>query len=165
MNKKVITLLILLIAVISIASACAVELTKENDFDGFKMKVNESDNFTNLSESDKFSGLAGSNAVYKNDDNSIFVFVYGNDLKKSIFYLTGGSIDFDYYKGTDLVKTEENLAIFDGNLNVFNQTSDNLNVNLTKFAGVGNGAGNLSVIVAGTDGDLVKDYAKTIKFE
>lgn len=167
MNKKIVALLIVLIAAVSIASVCAAELTKEKDFDGlFKMKIAGNDNFTSLddgSNANAYSGVAQSNAAYKNASNTLFVFVYGDGMKQSIFYLTSGGIDFQYGKGTDLVKKDGDLTVFDGNLTVFNKSSD-LNVDLTKFAGVSNDKDELSVIVAGNDANLVKEYAKTIVF-
>ena len=45
MNKKFFTLLAIFLVAISMASICAVELTKENDFDG-KFKMNIKDNST-----------------------------------------------------------------------------------------------------------------------
>lgn len=162
MNKKIVTLLIVLIAAVSIASVCAVELTEEKDFDGlFKMKVADGDNFTNMSDinSNKFSDIAGSNMAYKNANDTIIVFVYGNaDVKSAINALTGGNIDFQYQHGVDLVKFDGNVAVFDSNITAQNQ-------NLTSFAGVDDGEGNIAVIICGQDADLVKEYAETIKFD
>ena len=44
MNKKILALLLVLIAVMSVATVSAVELTKSYDFDGnFTMKIADSD--------------------------------------------------------------------------------------------------------------------------
>ena len=61
MSKKILTLLIVLIAAISIASVCAAELTKENDFDGkFKMNITESSTFEQVVDD------MGQNAYFSN---------------------------------------------------------------------------------------------------
>ena len=166
MNRKILALLIVLIAAISIANVSAVELNETQDFDGlFKMNVIGNDNFTNISNpnSNDYSGIAQSNAAYKNSDDSIFVFLYGAGIKDAISFLTNGDIDFQYGEGMDLVKTEGDLTVFEGNLSVLNQTSD-LDVNLTSFAGNSPDSDEFSVIVAGNDADLVKEYANTIEF-
>ena len=166
MNRKILALLIVLIAAISIANVSAVELNETQDFDGlFKMNVSGNDNFTNISNpnSNDYSGIAQSNAAYKNSDDSIFVFLYGAGIKDAISFLTNGDIDFQYGEGMDLVKTEGDLTVFEGNLSVLNQTSD-LDVNLTSFAGNSPDSDEFSVIVAGNDADLVKEYANTIEF-
>ena len=58
MNRKILALLIVLIAAISIANVCAVELTKENDFDNiFKMKISDNDTFENLNNGTDYTTL------------------------------------------------------------------------------------------------------------
>ena len=167
MKKKILALLIVLIAAVSIANVCAAELNETQDFNGlFKMNVSSTDNFTNISDpnSNEHSGIAQSKLAYKNSNDSIFLFVYGDGIKPSIMYLTDGGIDFDYGEGLDLVKTEGDLTLFEGNLTVLDQTS-NLYQNFTSFAGVSDDSDEISVIVAGNDDDLVKEYADTISFE
>lgn len=168
MNRKIVTLLIVLIAAVSIASVCAVELTKENDFDGlFKMKVAEGDNFTNISDpnSNQAYGIAQSNMAYRNNNSTIYVFVYGNSgIKDAITVMSDGEIDFQYKKGLDLVKSEGDVSAFDANATLLDEPSEGSSVTLTTFAGVDDG-GNLAVLVGGNDADLVKEYAKTIKFD
>jgi hypothetical protein len=62
------------IAVISIASVCAVDLTKENDFDGkFKMNCTENTNFT---VSDRYSPEYVSNQSWVNDNETMYVCYY-----------------------------------------------------------------------------------------
>ena len=58
MNGKILTLLIVLIAAVSMASVCAAELTKENDFDGlFKMKIAENETFNVTDNGNNFSSF------------------------------------------------------------------------------------------------------------
>ena len=77
MNRKILALLIVLIAAISIANVCAVELTKENDFDNiFKMKISDNDTFENLNNGTDYTTLLQSKVAYKNNDGSIYVILH-----------------------------------------------------------------------------------------
>ena len=160
MNKKILTLFVVFIVAISMASVCAVELTKENDFDGkFKMKVADGDNFTKMDDSQSYSKLLQSAAAYNNSNNSIFVFVYGGNINDALLAMTYGDIDSQYG-----VKNANYTT--DGDLTLINKTpnmNDPLkNYSMNTFAGKSNNK--TTVFVGGDNATLVKEYAKTIKF-
>lgn len=154
MNKKILTLLAVFIVAVSLTTVCAAELTKENDFDGlFKMKISESDNFINMSDGQDFSTFLQSKMAYKNDDGSIFAFVYGDDLKESIYYAS---------------QKEGYPSATDGDLTIINATDDmskELDGNITVLAGKSNDDESITVFIGGTNETLVKEYANTIQFE
>ena len=153
MDKKILTLLAVFIVAISMASVCAAELTKENDFDGlFKMKIAENDNFTNMSDGQDYSTFLQSKMAYKNGDGSIFAFVYNDNVNQSIFYASHDKIqNFD---------TDGDLSI----INATDDMSEELDGNVTVLAGKSNGDDSLTVFVGGTDENLVKEYSNTIEF-
>lgn len=153
MNKKILTLLAVFIVAVSLATVCAAELTKENDFDNiFKMKISESDNFTNMSDGQDYSTVLQSKMAYANGDGSIFAFVYNDNMNQSIFY---ASQKEGYSFGTD------------GDLTIINATDDmgkELDGNVTVLAGKSNADNSITVFIGGTNGTLVKEYANTIEF-
>lgn len=160
MNKKILTLFVVFIVAISMASVCAIELTKENDFDGkFKMKVADGDNFTNMDDSQSYSKLLQSAVAYNNSNNSIFVFVYGGNINDALLAMTYGDIDSQYG-----VKNANYTT--DGDLTLINKTpnmKDPLKgYSMNTFAGKSNNK--TTVFVGGDNATLVKEYAKTIKF-
>lgn len=160
MKNKILFLLIFCMALISIASVCAAELTKENDFDGlFKMKVTESDNFTQLGDPNAYSSLLYSSAAYKNNNDTIFVLYYDDiGINRCIEIMSYESIKVD-----DTVN--------EGNLTLFNSTpemNDNMdNYTISTFAALTGQTGNHDsvVVIGGTNETLVKEYANTVQFE
>lgn len=153
MNRKILTLLIVLIATVSIASVCAAELTKENDFDGlFKMKIAENETFKVIDNGNNYSSLLQSKIAYKNDNESIFVFYYENELNDAIFYASEGNITkFDS----------------DGDLRIINATEQMTKLSdgkITVLAAKNPSNEKKTVLVGGTNETLVKEYANTIQF-
>ena len=154
MNRKILALLIVLIAAISIANVCAVELTKENDFDSiFKMKISENDTFENPSSGNDYTTLLQSKVAYKNNDGSIFAFIYDTGMNDAVFYSSYGEIeDFE----------------IDGDLSIFNvsdKMKDELGGNVTVLAGKTSDDQTKTVLIGGSNETLVKEYANTIVFD
>lgn len=161
MNKKIITLFVICAVAISMASVCAVELTKENDFDGiFKMKTAEGDNFTNMSDPQSYASVLQSGMAYQNANGTVYVFVFGGDMGSALYFMSYGDI---------VVESEDcNITTTDGNLTVFNKTP-NMDPSIkdypiTTFAGISSPDNKTTVFVGGNDTELVKEYAKTISF-
>ena len=162
MNRKILTLFAIFLVAVSMASVCAVELTKENGFDGlFKMKVADGDNFTNGDNSQNYTKLLQSSAVYKNSNESVFVFVYNGGINDALLAMTYGDIDAQY-------GVKKANFTTDGDLTLLNKTpgmeSALKNYTLTTFAGVSNPNNQTTVFVGGNNDTLVKEYAKTIVF-
>ncbi len=154
MNRKILALLIVLIAAISIANVCAVELTKENDFDNiFKMKISDNDTFENLNNGTDYTTLLQSKVAYKNNDGSIYAFVYDTARTDAVFYSSYGEVeDFD----------------IDGDLLTFNvsdKMKDELGGNVTVLAGKSSDDQTVTVFIGGNNETLVKEYANTIVFD
>lgn len=164
MDKKIFAILLLFLAVISIASVSAVDLTTEKDFDGlFSMKISGEDNFTQFGNPQDYSTIVKARAAYTNND-SIFALVYEDNLATVMSMVSED-------KGVN--STE------DGNLLIFNATPaieaaldhqsslykiDGLKDKITTFAGTTNDDDTLTVFIAGNNATLVKEYAKTIEF-
>lgn len=160
MNMKVLTLFVVFIVAVSMASVFAVELTKEQDFNGqFKMKVNEGDNFTSMNDSQSYSKLLQSAMAYNNCNNSVFVFVYSGGINEALLAMTYGDIDSQYG-----VKNANYIT--DGDLTLINKTPNMNNplkgYSMNTFAGKSNNK--TTVFVGGDNATLVKEYAKTITF-
>ena len=159
MNKKILTLLAIFVVAVSLTTVCAVELTKENDFDSlFKMKISESDNFVKIGEPNSYSSLLKSGVTYKNDNDTIFVLYFDDyGINQCIEIMSDAKFNND-----DLVK--------EGDLTLFNATPEMENYmdnyTITTFAGItGETDGHDStVIIGGTNETLVKEYADTIEF-
>ncbi|WP_407424654.1 hypothetical protein [Methanobrevibacter sp.] len=153
MNGKILTLLIVLIAAVSMASVCAAELTKENDFDGlFKMKIAENETFNVTDNGNNFSSLLQSRISYKNDNESIFVFYYENELADAILYASQGNItNFDKDGDLGIINaTEQMIKLCDGKVTVLAAKNPTYEKR--------------TVFVGGTNETLVKEYANTIEF-
>lgn len=164
MDKKIFAILLLFFAVISIASVSAVDLTTEKDFGGlFSIKVAEGDNFTQFGDPQDYSTIVHARAAYINND-SIFVLVYSDNFDTVMSYISEGSV-INYTK--------------DGNLLIFNATPemgnaldqesslyeiDGLKDKITTFAGTTDDKDSSTVLIAGNNDTLVKEYAETIKF-
>lgn len=153
MNEKILTLLAVLVVVVSLASVSAAELTKENDFDGlFKMKIADNETFTAIENNSAFS-LLQSGVAYKNDNDTIFVFYYENELNDAIFYASQGNVtDFDSEGDLRIFNATEQMAhACGGNAKVFVAKNPNMEKR--------------TVIVGGTNETLLKEYAETLTFD
>ena len=165
MDKKIIfPVLFISILAISMASICAIELNQNQDFNGlFTMKVNSNDNFTNVGNPQDYSSLLNSKAAYKNNDSSVYVLVYDNNIQTTVDMMSGGKLSIINSA------TPGNSVVNEGNLYIFNSTdemSKEMGGNATFFVGVeNNGDPARSVVVCGNDANLVKEYAKTIEFK
>lgn len=160
MKMKVLTLLVVFIVAVSMASVFAVELTKEQDFDGhFKMKVNEGDNFTSMGDSQSYSGLLQSAAAYNNSNNSVFVFVYSGGINDALLAMTSGDIDSQYGVKNANYTTDGDLTLINKTPNMKDALKD---FSINAFAGKSNNK--TTVFVGGDNATLVKEYAKTITF-
>lgn len=167
MDKKIFAILLLFLAVISIASVSAVDLNTKKDFDGlFSMKIADGDNYTQVGEPNAYSTLLGAKVAYKNTNDTVFVLAYDDNVQQSLTYLTKDS-------GANEVK--------DGNLILLNATPDmekiidagsseykidGLKDKINTFAGTSSGDehDDMTVFIAGNNATLVKEYAKTIEF-
>ena len=156
MNKKILVTLLCFIAVVSIVGVSAANLNEDHDFNGlFSMKVASDDNFTQIGDPNAYSSLLKSTVAYGNQAKSIYVFYYGNyGLHNTLEMLSSNSIN-------------ENDAVKDGNLTLFNSTSavdtqlTSEGCNLTTFAAIE--SKDSTVVVGGSDANLVKEYANTIQ--
>ncbi|WP_407375321.1 hypothetical protein [Methanobrevibacter sp.] len=153
MTKKILTLLIVLVAAISIASVCAADLTKEQDFNGlFKMKVDGSDNFTSIDVGNNFSSLLQSRIAYKNANETIFVFFYENDLNDAVMYASDGNItQFEALNGV-------------GTFNFTDQMTQSLDGKASVGVAKMSDDQSKTVLLGGTNETLLKEYADTITF-
>lgn len=152
MNKKILTLLIVLIVAISIASVCAAELTKQNDFDGkFKMNCSENSTFY-LKVDDMGVGEFLSNQSWV-DDESMMVCYYEEGMEDLVPMLKSNTLFIDEPK-------------VDGNLTIFEDTTspEGASYAVRYFVGVSSPE-NTTVFVGCDDLDLAKEYANTIVFE
>lgn len=154
MNKKILILLAVFILAVSLASVSAVELTKENDFNGlFKMKVADNETFTPIDNNNTPFSALQSGAAFKNDNDTIFVFYYENELNDAIFYASEGNVtDFDSEGDLRIFNaTEQMTQACGGNANVFVAKNPNMEKR--------------TVIVGGTNETLLKEYAETLTFD
>lgn len=152
MNKKIFTLLLICIATISVASVCAVELTKTNDFDGnFKMNITSSDAVKVLNDSLQDSANGGNTYQSKsawtvNDNVSVF---YYDGAMDSIVSTLKSNTGF-----TDDPTT-------DGDLTIFTNPED-ADYSFKYLVGVS--SGDKTVFVGCDNLDTAKEYANTITF-
>ncbi|WP_298522721.1 hypothetical protein [uncultured Methanobrevibacter sp.] len=161
MNKKILTLLAVFLVAVSLASVCAAELTKENDFDGlFKMKVPEGDNFTNMSDYQSASSFLYSSMAYENSNQTVYVFVYtGSTLESVLASMTLGDIDAQYGTNEGNITKEGNLILFNKTPAMEEALKD---FSLDTFAGINDSDKQLTIFVGGSNPELVKEYAETI---
>lgn len=154
MNRKILTLLIVLIAAISIACVCAAELTKVNDFDG-KFKMNISDNST----FEKVVDGTGQNAYLSNqswsDNQTAVVCYYEDGLNPVLSKLKTNTLFMDKSK------TEGNLTILEDS--DYGQGSSE-SYAFHYFVGV-TSPQNKTVFIASNDLNAAKEYANTVVFE
>lgn len=150
MNRKILTFLIVFIAVISIASVCAVDLTKANDFDGkFKMNCTENTNFT---VSDRYSPEYVSNQSWVNDNETMYVCYYDVGMDNLIPIIKSNTLF------TSKPKVEGNLTIFEDTT-----SPEGASYAVKYFVGVSSPE-NKTVFVGCDDLDLAKQCINTIEF-
>ena len=154
MNKKLFTLLAIFLVAISMASICASELTKENDFDGkFKMNITDNSTFEEVVD-----GI-GSSVLLSNqswsDNETVVVCYYENPMDSVLSVLKSNSNYMDD-------------PTIDGNLTILEDTlyndGDTASYSFKYIVGVSSPQ-NTTVFVACNDLDLAKEYANTIVFE
>lgn len=164
MNKKFLTLLAVCLVAISMASVCAVELTKENDFDGiFKMSIVDNDTFEQMDFGNSYTGLLQSSAAYVNANNSTIVCIYADsNMDDALLAITYGGYDAQYGVNDANVTKEGDLALFNKTPDM---DADLKDYSINTFAGKSDSDGKLTVFVGGSDSELVKEYANTIVFE
>ena len=151
MNRKILTLLIVLIAALSIASVCAVELTKENDFDGkFKMNVSDNSTFKSVVDGTSNSPLLSKQAW--SDNSTALVCLYDKAIDNVVSELKSNS---------NAPKTEGNLTILE--YSNYGEGSSPAYA-FHYFVGVSSPDKTKSVFVASNDLDMAKNYANTVKF-
>ena len=153
MNRKILAILVVFIAAVSIASVCADELTKEQDFDGkFKMNINETSNFVKVVDGVGTSALLSDQSW--SDNKTALVCYYDkpidnvvSELKSNSGYMddptTDGNLTILEYPDYGEGSTEEYAFHY--------------------FVGVSSPE-NSTVFIASNDLDLAKEYANTIKF-
>lgn len=153
MNRKILTLLIVLITAISIASVCAAELTKVNDFDG-KFKMNISDNSTFEQVVDD----VGQNAFLSNqswsDNKTAVVCYYENSIDSLIPKIKSNTLFMSEPKTEGNLTILENTVYGDGNTEAYS---------FKYFVGT-TSPENKTVFIASNDLNLAKEYANTIVF-
>ena len=154
MNKKILTLLAVFLVAISIASVCAVELTKENDFDGkFKMNISENSTFEEVVDSIGSSALLSDQSW--SDNETAVVCYYDKVIDDVLSELRSNSGYLDD------PKTEGNLTILE--YSGYGEGSSEQYA-FQYFVGVSSPK-NTTVFIASNDLNLAKEYANTIVFE
>lgn len=150
MNRKILTFLIVLIAAISIVSVCAVDLTKENDFDG-KFKMNCTEN-TTFAVTQSYSPEFVSNQSWIDGDESMYVCYYEEGMDNLIPILKSNTLFIDEPK-------------VEGNLTIFEDTTspEGSSYAVKYFVGVSSPE-NKTVFVGCDNLDLAKECVNTIKF-
>lgn len=152
MNNKIISLLIVLIMAISIASVCAVELTKENDFDGkFKMNITGNETFIEMSDGTGQSEFSSDKSWTNNE--SVMVCVYEKSVDDVVSMLRSNSGFMDD------PTTDGNLTILQDNT-----APDDAPYSVEYFVGVQSSDNKTAVFVGCDDLDTAKAYANTVKF-
>ncbi len=155
MNRKILTLLIVLIAAVSIASVCAAELTKVNDFDGkFKMNISDNSTFKEVVDGTNHSPLLSSKAW--SDNQTALVCLYDKAIDNVLSELKSNS---GYM---DAPKTEGNLTILE--YKDYGEGSSQ-EYAFHYFVGVSSPDKTKSVFIASNDLNSAKDYANTVVFE
>lgn len=152
MNKKIFALLIICIALVSVATVCAVELKKTHDFDGkFKMNITDGDNVKTLADSLKDSKNGGNTYESKSAwtvNDKVAVFYYDNPMDKVVSTLKSNS------GFTNNPQNDKNLTIF--------TNPETNNYSFKYFVGVS--SNDKTVFVGCNDLNTAKDYANTVAF-
>jgi len=152
MNRKILALLIVLIAAISVATVCAADLTTEKDFNGL-FKMNSTNNSTFYPKADDMGfGLFLSNRSWV-DNESIIVCYYEDGMDKLVPKLKSNTLFIENPK-------------VEGNLTIFEDTTspENAQYAAKYFVGVSSPK-NTTVFVGCNDLNLAKEYANTISFD
>lgn len=153
MNRKFLTLLAIFLVAISLASVCAAELTKENDFDG-KFKMNISDNSTFEEVVDGIGSSALLSDQSWSDNETAVVCYYDKVIDDVLSELRSNSGYMDD------PKTEGNLTVLE-----YSGYGDGDSEQYAFHYLVGvSSPENTTVFVASDDLDLAKEYANTIDF-
>lgn len=160
MNRKILAILFVVIAICSTTSVFATDLSDTQDFDGFKMNVATDDNFTQVN-----SPILKASNFYKNANDTIFVLVYDLDISATVNEMSNGNltiINSAVYNDTGVIN--------EGDLYIYNATEDMSkdigSYNITSFVGINKDKGSpLAVVVCGSDANLLKEYANTITFD
>lgn len=161
MNKKILAILVVVIAICSTTSVFAADLSDTQDFDGlFKMNVANDDNFTQVN-----SPILKANNFYKNANDTIFVLVYDLDISATVNEMSNGNLTI-----INSAVHNDTGVINEGDLYMFNSTEDMSkdigSYNITSFVGINKDKGTpLAVVVCGSDANLLKEYANTITFD
>lgn len=158
MDKKVLAILIVAIAICSTTSVFAIDLSDTQDFDGFKMKVATNDNFTKVA-----NPILKANNFYKNANDTIFVLVYDADVSVAVNEMSKGNLSIiNSASGKNGVINEDKLFMFNA---TDNMTKDIGDYNITSFVAIEKGNNDPNcVVICGNDAKVVKDYAKTVVF-
>lgn len=154
MNRKIFTLLIMLIAVMSVASICATDLTKENDFDGkFKMNITDNSTFNQVVDGTNQNAYLSDQSW--SDNESALVCYYEKAIDTVLSELKSNS------GFTENPKTEGNLTILE-----YPDYGEGGSEEYAfhYFVGVSSPE-NKTVFIAANDLNDAKDYANTVVFE
>ncbi len=157
MNKKILALLLVLIAVMSVATVSAVELTKSYDFDGnFTMKIADSDKvISDLEDGVEEIGHAlVSQAVWTINEN-VSVYYYTDTIDQVVENLNHNTIYLN--KPTE----EGNFTILEDK--TYDGTDEEGESSAFKYF-VGVSSGDKTVFVGCDDLNTAKEYAKTVAF-
>ena len=153
MNKKILTLLAVFIIAVSIAGACAAELTKENDFDGkFKMNVTDNSTFEKVVDGTGASALLSDISW---SDNQTAVVCYYEDAIDSVLSELKSNSGY-----VDDPKTEGNLTILE--YPDYGEGGSE-EYAFQYFVGVSSPE-NTTVFIASNDLNLAKEYANSVEF-
>ena len=162
MNKKILALLIVFIAAISIANIYAVETTNKDFDELFKMDVPSSENFTNpCVEENQYAPDLCANVQF---DGENFTIYYYNDSSMSS--------DFDAENITDylpqMLKSNSmylDKPEIDGNLYIWNNSIKGDSSSSNYLVGISSEDATQMVCLEGNNLDDLKTYANTVKFE
>ena len=151
MNRKILALLIVFIAAISIASVCAIDLTKENDFDeNFKMNITDNETFSEITDGTSQGKFVSVKSWTNNE--SVLVCYYEDAMDNVVSTLKSNTP----FIGDP--KTEGNLTIFEDTT-----SPEGASYSVKYFVGVS--SGDKTVFIGCEDLDNAKEYANTIKFD
>ena len=151
MNKRIFTILIAFIVAISIVSVCAVDLTKENYFDGkFKMNITNTSNFVEVVDGGASTLLSDQSW---SDNETALVCYYDKAIDNVVSELKSNTGYMDDPK-------------VEGNLTILEYPDygegDSEEYAFHYFVGISSPE-NSTVFIASNDLDLAKKYANTIK--
>lgn len=153
MNKKILALLIILIAAVSVASVYAADLTKVNDFDGkFKMNISDNSTFNEVVDGTDQSALLSDQSWSDNETALVLYYEKAIDDVLSELKSNSGYMDDP--------TTEGNLTILEYPDYGDGSTEQYI---FHYLVGVTSDDGK-TVFIASNDLNDAKDYAKTIVF-